>query len=297
MLDRRYVTSQLTQETREIRRAIAAIYRSLDSMAMEFNLRRAVEAQNTARVKELMTSHSRLVSNAFAESLLRTVQRVGERLRTMFPAGVNLSTSQLNNAIDYVENATREREETNADTLIAGYPPELLLLLIGLPPLYAQRVMRYNTILVNNPANAGVLELRGVDLISATPAELENAGRALQTAISPAEIRRMTRAFAVRLRRQHADLVADTLAAGAVNGAINEVVMQGIEGGHIPADTQKIWHTNIDGKERSAHNGLNGARVSAGSPFLSTLGEIRFPGDPQAVPENTARCRCICSYE
>jgi uncharacterized protein with gpF-like domain len=53
-----------------------------------------------------------------------------------------------------------------------------------------------------------------------------------------------------------------------------------------------IGRSAHDNKVRAAHSGLDGQVTKMGVPFQSSLGPIRFPGDPQASAANTINCRC-----
>lgn len=59
---------------------------------------------------------------------------------------------------------------------------------------------------------------------------------------------------------------------------------------------KKKWLTMIDGRQRDAHEDLNGQIRDIDEPFDSELGPIDYPGDPSADPANVYNCRCTLVY-
>lgn len=55
---------------------------------------------------------------------------------------------------------------------------------------------------------------------------------------------------------------------------------------------RKRWIASKDGRTRDAHRKLDGETVDWDDSFSSSLGKIRYPGDPRAKPANTYNCRC-----
>jgi SPP1 gp7 family putative phage head morphogenesis protein len=55
---------------------------------------------------------------------------------------------------------------------------------------------------------------------------------------------------------------------------------------------QREWIAAIDGRTRHAHVLLDGQLADVDKPFKSELGEIMYPGDPEAHPSNVYNCRC-----
>lgn len=107
-------------------------------------------------------------------------------------------------------------------------------------------------------------------------------------------------AIAKRLQRA-ANMSANqarTHARTAMTGAQNA---GRIEGYHRAEDMgitlEKEWMATLDGHTRHAHAALDGQRVPVDEPFKSELGEIMYPGDPNARPANVYNCRCtLISY-
>lgn len=54
----------------------------------------------------------------------------------------------------------------------------------------------------------------------------------------------------------------------------------------------KRWIATNDTRTREAHEELDGQEVDIDEPFVNSIGEIMYPGDPDAAPENVYNCRC-----
>lgn len=60
---------------------------------------------------------------------------------------------------------------------------------------------------------------------------------------------------------------------------------------------KKRWLSTLDGRTRHAHQLLDGQVQDNDKPFQSILGDIMFPGDPDAAPANVYNCRCTLIAE
>jgi len=69
-----------------------------------------------------------------------------------------------------------------------------------------------------------------------------------------------------------------------------------IETMHRAADlglhVKKEWIATLDSRTRDSHQHLDGQTAEVDEPFSSILGDIMFPGDPDAEPANVWNCRC-----
>jgi len=54
----------------------------------------------------------------------------------------------------------------------------------------------------------------------------------------------------------------------------------------------KCWIATNDTRTREAHEELDGQEVDIDEPFVNSIGEIMYPGDPDAEPANVYNCRC-----
>jgi len=61
--------------------------------------------------------------------------------------------------------------------------------------------------------------------------------------------------------------------------------------------TLKVWLASIDDRTREAHALLDGQEQEIDDPFESELGDIMYPGDPDADPANVYNCRCTLTYK
>lgn len=61
--------------------------------------------------------------------------------------------------------------------------------------------------------------------------------------------------------------------------------------------SHKVWMSAHDGHTREAHLQLDGQEQPREEPFSSILGEIMYPGDPDAEPANVYNCRCTLTYK
>lgn len=55
---------------------------------------------------------------------------------------------------------------------------------------------------------------------------------------------------------------------------------------------KKVWLSTHDGRTRPEHGELDGVEEDVDQPFVNGFGEIMYPGDPDAEPENIYNCRC-----
>ena len=55
---------------------------------------------------------------------------------------------------------------------------------------------------------------------------------------------------------------------------------------------EKQWLATSDSRTRDWHSELNGKTAEINEAFENAMGEIRYPGDPQARPSNVYNCRC-----
>lgn len=54
----------------------------------------------------------------------------------------------------------------------------------------------------------------------------------------------------------------------------------------------KVWMATNDSRTREAHAELDGEEAEVDEPFVNSIGEIMYPGDPDADPANVYNCRC-----
>lgn len=89
---------------------------------------------------------------------------------------------------------------------------------------------------------------------------------------------------------RRAELVARTEATGAYNAAGFEAAR--LEEQTLGVTLEKAWVCTIDGVTRDSHFAADGQRVPLDGTFQVGRAELRFPGDPDGMIEETANCRC-----
>lgn len=94
-------------------------------------------------------------------------------------------------------------------------------------------------------------------------------------------VEKMTSGQAVRTAR--------TMTTSAENGgrmaSYHDAEEMGIE-------MMKTWVATLDDRTRDAHAELDGVTIPVDEPFRNSIGDIMFPADPDADPENVYNCRC-----
>lgn len=130
--------------------------------------------------------------------------------------------------------------------------------------------VRWNTQKVNSEVLQGILQ---GDSIPHLAKRLQN-------------VTEMNRASAIRNAR--------TTVTSAENKGRMDSLHRAAEKGVI---THKVWLAAIDARTREAHRLLDGQEQEIDDPFESELGDIMFPGDPDADPANVYNCRCTLIYK
>ena len=92
---------------------------------------------------------------------------------------------------------------------------------------------------------------------------------------------------------RHMVLFARTAITGAQNAGRMDMLHQAQDMGIV---VKKKWLAAHDDRVRDAHAELDGQVVDVDEPFHSELGDIMYPGDPNADPANVYNCRCTLVY-
>lgn len=87
---------------------------------------------------------------------------------------------------------------------------------------------------------------------------------------------------------------ARTMATSAENKGRMDMLKNAEDSGII---VQKTWISTHDSRTREWHSELDGQTVDRDEPFVNSLGEIMYPGDPAADPANVYNCRCTLGYK
>ena len=94
--------------------------------------------------------------------------------------------------------------------------------------------------------------------------------------------------------QKHMQRLARTAMTSAQNAGRIEAMHNAEEMG---IKVQKEWIATLDSKTRDSHQHLDGQVQDVDKPFLSVLGDIMYPGDPDADPANVWCYRCSLGYE
>lgn len=131
--------------------------------------------------------------------------------------------------------------------------------------------VRWNTTKVNSEVLQGIVQGESIPKIAK---RLRN-------------VTEMNRASAIRNAR--------TTVTSAENKGRMDSLHRAAEKGVI---TRKVWLAAIDARTRDAHRLLDGQDQDIDDPFKSILGDIMYPGDPNAEdPANVYNCRCTLTYK
>ncbi len=66
----------------------------------------------------------------------------------------------------------------------------------------------------------------------------------------------------------------------------------GREAQHMGLDVEETWLAIMDMNVRTSHKHLHGTTIKVGEKFHGLYGDLRYPHDPEAPPQETYRCRC-----
>lgn len=119
--------------------------------------------------------------------------------------------------------------------------------------------------------------------------------------LTPAQIDTMVERYRSNWVAFRADTIARTEGLRVAHQGTEELYRQAIDNGDIDASQiERTWHhspgARSKGGPREFHVSMHGQTRSYGEPFVSGIGgRLRFPGDPEAGPEETANCRCTVS--
>lgn len=111
--------------------------------------------------------------------------------------------------------------------------------------------------------------------------------------IPPELLNKMVTAYRNRALRYRAETISRSETIAALHAAQDMALDQAVASGAVRPDAITVtWRSARDKRVRDAHRALDGKRIPKGGVFQSSLGPIRYPGDPMADIANTANCRC-----
>ena len=98
-------------------------------------------------------------------------------------------------------------------------------------------------------------------------------------------------------RLSHVTEMNKTAAIRNARTSVTSAECKGRQDSYIRATNDGIilkreWIATNDGRTRHSHRLLDGQIAEVDKPFKSELGDIMYPGDPDAHPSNVYNCRC-----
>ena len=98
-------------------------------------------------------------------------------------------------------------------------------------------------------------------------------------------------------RLSHVTEMNKTAAIRNARTSVTSAECKGRQDSYIRATNDGIilkreWIATNDGRTRHSHRLLDGQIAEVDKPFKSELGDIMYPGDPEADPSNVYNCRC-----
>ena len=98
-------------------------------------------------------------------------------------------------------------------------------------------------------------------------------------------------------RLSHVTEMNKTAAIRNARTSVTSAECKGRQDSYIRATNDGIilereWIATNDGRTRHSHRLLDGQIAEVDKPFKSELGDIMYPGDPEADPANVYNCRC-----
>lgn len=119
------------------------------------------------------------------------------------------------------------------------------------------------------------------------------------SALSAAQIDTMVGRYRERWIAYRARTIGRTQALRAAHMGELAAWEASIANGDInAAEVIQTWETARDERVRFSHRTLQGQQRRFGEPFQSYSGaELRFPGDPEAPPEEVINCRCVLTRQ
>lgn len=165
---------------------------------------------------------------------------------------------------------------------------------IGLTETQTKAVNNYRTLLTNSSSEALQRQLRDKRFDSTVTNAIERGD-----ILSGDQVDRMVDSYTNRMLAFRADTIASTESHRVLSLARREAWNQIVdELGVDENEFTRTWNATEDKRTRDTHAAMDGQTVQGFDPFQSPSGAVlNYPGDPEAPPEETIRCRCVETYE
>lgn len=119
--------------------------------------------------------------------------------------------------------------------------------------------------------------------------------------LSAAQIDRAVNSYNRRYIAHRAEMVARDQSLRALTSGQEEGIDQMIRDGHVrEEDVIRRWVTARDERVRNSHQSIPGRNRQGrrrGEAFITPLGQLRYPRDPQGTPADTIACRCTLTVQ
>lgn len=219
------------------------------------------------REKTIMDSHYRNLTKQLAEEMSHVNETAAAYINSKLPSIYILNYNSTGKAIEgAVSGYSFELVDASTVKNLATSDKTLL------PYKYVdgKKDVRWNTAKVNSEVLQGIVQGDSIP----------NIAKRLQN------VTEMNRASAIRNAR--------TTVTSAENKGRMDMLHDAAEKGVV---VHKVWMATHDSRVREAHDLLDGQEQEIDDPFESELGDIMYPGDPEADPANTYNCRCSLTYK
>lgn len=191
------------------------------------------------------------------------------------------------NRLRLVQGITDQQRDVILDVITAGITN-------GTPPREQARAIRDTLGLTRAQAAAVQAYRHRLETPDPAPEPSADGASAPPKGRDPAQVDRMVERFADRQLQIRAEALARTEAKAAVHEGMEQGYQQAVDNGTLPADQlEQKWHAGLPPRTRAWHAVMNGQTRPWGERFVSGKGNaLRFPGDPEAPPEERRQCRC-----
>jgi hypothetical protein len=223
------------------------------------------------------------------------------RYNILNPATAEYIRTYELNLIQRIGANTREgiRQAIQADA-IAGVNPistaRTFRDTIGLTPNQEQAVANFKTGLEDLDRRVLDRRLRDKRFDPTIRTAIENG-----TPLRRDQIEKMVARYRERFVQYRATTIARTEAMRATSiGSYTSIVQAAAEGSIDGERLRRFWVYSRGPRTRPAHRAipsLNPGGVEIDQPFVTPLGPLMFPRDPNGTAENTINCRCTVVYK
>lgn len=269
----RHLSAIYARAEKELQEKVEAYFKRFEEL--DAKKRELVEAGKLTekeykrwRQNKMMTGrHWKQMKEQAAQELLQANRTAQEYINGRLPGVYSLNYNSAGEAIEgAVSGYSFELVDASTVKNLATSDKTLL------PYKYVdgKKDVRWNTAKVNAEVLQGIVQGESIP----------NIAKRLQN------VTEMNRASAIRNAR--------TTVTSAENKGRMDSLHAAAEKGVI---THKVWLAAIDARTREAHRLLDGQEKEIDDPFESELGDIMFPGDPDADPANVYNCRCTLIYK